>query len=88
VARPARWPQVVRTAYDPDSQLMFATRNAAAQAPEWQGVDTRVTPELAGPAHAETDWGTYRHDGAGPCRTRHAPGRTVRIYPGPRQRLA
>ncbi|MFC9498416.1 SCO6880 family protein [Streptomyces sp. NPDC056982] len=56
--------QVVRTAYDPDSQLMFATRNAAAQAPEWQGVEPGVTPELAGPAHAETDWGTYRHDGA------------------------
>ncbi|MFE1455891.1 PrgI family protein [Streptomyces sp. NPDC048405] len=56
--------QVVRTAYDPQAQLMLATRNAAAQAPDWQGLEPGVAPELAGPAYAETDWGTYRHDGA------------------------
>jgi hypothetical protein len=55
--------QVVRTAYDPEAQLMLATR-AAAQTPEWQGLPAGLDPQLAGPAHAETDWGTYRHDGA------------------------
>ncbi|MDG9723769.1 hypothetical protein QC283_13310 [Streptomyces sp. DH41] len=55
---------VVRTAYDPEAQLMLATRNSAAQAPDWQGLEPGVAPELAGPAYAETDWGTYRHDGA------------------------
>lgn len=56
--------QVVRTAYDPEAQLMLATRNAAAQTPDWQGLEPGVAPELAGPAYAETDWGTYRHDSA------------------------
>ncbi|MCG0066007.1 PrgI family protein [Streptomyces tricolor] len=56
--------QVVRTAYDPEAQMMLATRNAAAQSPDWQGLPSGVDPQLAGPAYAETDWGVYRHDGA------------------------
>lgn len=56
--------QTVRTAYDPDAQLELATRNAAAQEPGWTGTPAGVDPALAGPAAAETGWGTYQHDGA------------------------
>ncbi|MCC8338938.1 PrgI family protein [Streptomyces sp. R1] len=60
--------ETVRTAYDPEAQVMLARRAAQAQdqpgdssAP---GLQAGVDPDLAGPAFAETDWGTYRHDGA------------------------
>jgi hypothetical protein len=56
--------QVVRTAYDPEAQLALATRATASQTPDWTGLAPGVDPQLAGPAYAETDWGTYRHDGA------------------------
>ncbi|WP_371801579.1 SCO6880 family protein [Streptomyces sp. NBC_01732] len=56
--------QAIRTAYDPESQLALAASNAAAQDTHWEGVEPGVDPELAGPAAAETGWGTYRHDGA------------------------
>ncbi|WP_406475695.1 PrgI family protein [Streptomyces sp. NBC_01615] len=56
--------QTVRTAYDPEAQLMLATRNAEAQSADWHGLEAGVDPQLAGPARTETDWGTYRHDGA------------------------
>jgi hypothetical protein len=56
--------QVIRTAYDPDSVAELAMRNAAAATPSWKGVAPGVDPSLAGPAAAETSWGTYRHDGA------------------------
>ncbi|WP_405805622.1 PrgI family protein [Streptomyces sp. NBC_00210] len=56
--------QTVRTAYDPDAQLTLATRNAAAEEKDWTGTAPGVDPALAGPAAAETGWGTYRHDGA------------------------
>lgn len=56
--------QVIRTAYDPDSVAELAMRNAAAAARTWEGVEPGVDPDLAGPAAAETSWGSYRHDGA------------------------
>ncbi|TLQ38934.1 SCO6880 family protein [Streptomyces marianii] len=56
--------QAVRTAYEPTAQLELATRNAAAQNPDWTGTPAGVTPELAGPAYAVTNMGTYEHDGA------------------------
>ncbi|GGU44628.1 SCO6880 family protein [Streptomyces violascens] len=61
---PRKVAQTVRTGYDPEAQLMLATRNAAAQAPTWQGTEAGVEPALAGPAAAEAGWGTYQHDGA------------------------
>jgi hypothetical protein len=56
--------QAVRTAYDPEAQLMLAQRATDAAAPEWTGVEPGLDPDLAGPAQAESSWGTYRHDGA------------------------
>ncbi|MEU8828908.1 SCO6880 family protein [Streptomyces sp. NPDC048636] len=56
--------QAVRTAYDPEAQLMLATRKAAAESQEWEGTPPGMDPALAGPASAETSWGTYQHDGA------------------------
>ncbi|WP_328928171.1 PrgI family protein [Streptomyces sp. NBC_00190] len=56
--------ETIRTAYDPDAQVMLATRKAAAGIEGWQGVEPGVEPALAGPAYAETGMGTYQHDGA------------------------
>lgn len=61
---PRKVAQSVRTAYDPESQLQLATSNAAAESPGWEGTAPGVDPALAGPAAAETGWGTYQHDGA------------------------
>ncbi|MEW1723855.1 SCO6880 family protein [Streptomyces sp. NPDC093109] len=61
---PRKVAMTVRTAYDPESQLMLATRAVAAEAPGWEGTGPGVDPALAGPAAAETGWGTYQHDGA------------------------
>ncbi|MEN8649709.1 SCO6880 family protein [Streptomyces sp. 21So2-11] len=61
---PRKVAQTVRTAYDPESQMTLATRNASAEAPGWQGLEAGVSPEMAGPAAAEAGWGTYQHDGA------------------------
>ncbi|MFE7751374.1 SCO6880 family protein [Streptomyces sp. NPDC057428] len=61
---PRKVAQSIRTAYDPDAQVAIATTNAAARNPGWEGVEEGVDPALAGPAAAETGWGTYRHDGA------------------------
>ncbi|MFI9332937.1 SCO6880 family protein [Kitasatospora sp. NPDC052868] len=55
---------VIRTAYDPDAQLMLAARAAAASRPGWKGTPAGVDPALAGPSAAETSWTRYRHDGA------------------------
>lgn len=54
----------IRTAYDPDAQLMLADRKAAADEPGWEGAPPGLDPEVAGPAAAEGTWGYYRHDGA------------------------
>ncbi|MEV0780522.1 SCO6880 family protein [Streptomyces sp. NPDC050428] len=54
----------IRTAFDPDAQMMLATQDAAAQTPGWEGTPPGVDPALAGPAAAETNWGIYQHDGA------------------------
>ncbi|MFF3244281.1 SCO6880 family protein [Streptomyces sp. NPDC002870] len=54
----------VRSAYDPDAQMELATRAAAAEEEGWSGLVPGVDPALAGPAAAESGWGTYRHDGA------------------------
>ncbi|MFI7396181.1 SCO6880 family protein [Streptomyces tendae] len=56
--------QVIRTAFDPEAQLALSARSTAADDPTWQGAPKGVTPELAGPAATETNWGLYRHDGA------------------------
>ncbi|MET8129369.1 SCO6880 family protein [Streptomyces sp. NPDC005065] len=60
--------QTVRTAYDPEAQVMLARRGAQAQARAEDGsapgLPAGLDPDLSGPAFAETDWGTYRHDGA------------------------
>ncbi|MFE5029846.1 SCO6880 family protein [Streptomyces sp. NPDC056656] len=56
--------RTVRTAYDPEAQVMLARRAAQAQHDGHEGLTAGVDPDLAGPAHAETAWGTYRHDGA------------------------
>ncbi|MFD9033295.1 SCO6880 family protein [Streptomyces sp. NPDC059567] len=56
--------RTLRTAYEPTSQVEFATRAAAAQQPDWQGTESGVAPELAGPAYAVTGMGAYEHDGA------------------------
>ncbi|MFD5489468.1 SCO6880 family protein [Streptomyces virginiae] len=61
---PRKVAQTVRTAYDPEAQQGLATRNAAAQNPNWTGTPPGLDPDLAGPAAAETAWGVYRHDGA------------------------
>ncbi|WP_328741259.1 PrgI family protein (plasmid) [Streptomyces erythrochromogenes] len=61
---PRKVAQTVRTAYDPEAQQDLATRNAAAQSPDWTGTPPGLDPDLAGPAAAETAWGVYRHDGA------------------------
>ncbi|MDP5317400.1 SCO6880 family protein [Streptomyces poriferorum] len=61
---PRKVAQTVRTAFDPDAHVSLATSNAAAQTPGWHGTEEGVDPSLAGPAAAETGWGTYRHDGA------------------------
>jgi hypothetical protein len=61
---PRKVAQVIRTAYDPEAQLMLAARNAAAENPAWTGAAPGVDPALAGPAAAETSWGHYQHDGA------------------------
>ncbi|MCX5278076.1 SCO6880 family protein [Streptomyces virginiae] len=61
---PRKVAQVIRTAYDPHSQLEFADRNAAARDADWQGTPPGVDPALAGPSAAETGWSVYRHDGA------------------------
>ncbi|MYZ33636.1 MULTISPECIES: SCO6880 family protein [unclassified Streptomyces] len=61
---PRKVAMTVRTAYDPEAQLMLATRATAAQAPAWEGLEPGVDPALAGPGAAETGWGTYQHDGA------------------------
>ncbi|MGW6979598.1 SCO6880 family protein [Streptomyces sp. NPDC054932] len=61
---PRKVAATVRTAYDPEAQQMLATRNAAAQAPDWTGTAPGVDVDLAGPAATETVWGVYRHDGA------------------------
>ncbi|GHF47795.1 hypothetical protein GCM10010218_31520 [Streptomyces mashuensis] len=56
--------QAIRTAYDPEAQLMLSSRNTSAENPEWTGTPRGVDPALAGPAAAESGWGLYRHDGA------------------------
>ncbi|WP_225844926.1 SCO6880 family protein [Streptomyces sp. HPF1205] len=61
---PRELAQVIRTGYDPDAVAELAMRNAAVGAPDWEGVRAGVDPDLAGPAAAETSWGSYRHDGA------------------------
>lgn len=61
---PRQLAQVIRTAYDPEAVAELAMRNAAAGSRTWEGVSPGLDPELAGPAAAETSWGTYRHDGA------------------------
>lgn len=61
---PRKLAATVRTAYDPEAQLMLASRAAAADAPDWSGVEEGIDPAVAGPAAAEAGWGTYQHDGA------------------------
>ncbi|QKV94929.1 PrgI family protein [Streptomyces sp. NA02950] len=61
---PRKVAQAIRTAYDPEAQLMLAARNTAAHEPTWEGTPPGVDPAVAGPAAAETGWGVYRHDGA------------------------
>ncbi|WP_326690302.1 MULTISPECIES: SCO6880 family protein [unclassified Streptomyces] len=61
---PRKVAQAIRTAYDPESQLMLAARNNAAQESTWEGAPPGLDPAVAGPAAAETSWGVYRHDGA------------------------
>ncbi|MFJ5645869.1 SCO6880 family protein [Streptomyces sp. NPDC093223] len=56
--------QVIRTAFDPESQLALSARNSAADGPNWTGASKGLDPELAGPAATETVWGLYKHDGA------------------------
>lgn len=54
----------VRTAYDPDAQLMVAARKAANEDPDYRGTPAGVDPSLAGPAFAEYSMRSYQHDGA------------------------
>ncbi|MEU1826660.1 SCO6880 family protein [Streptomyces abikoensis] len=61
---PRELAQVIRTGYDPDSVSEMAMRNGAAEQRTWEGVEPGADPELAGPAAAQTAWGTYQHDGA------------------------
>lgn len=61
---PRRVAQVIRTAYDPHSQLELAARNEGSRDTDWQGNKPGVDPDLAGPSAAETGWAVYRHDGA------------------------
>lgn len=61
---PRELAQVIRTAYDPGAVAELAMRNAAASTRTWEGVEPGLDPDLAGPAAAETAWGSYRHDGA------------------------
>lgn len=61
---PRQLAQVIRTAYDPDAVAEMAVRATAAAVRTWEGVPAGVDPDLAGPAAAETAWGSYRHDGA------------------------
>ena len=60
---PRELAQAIRVAYDPDSVAEMALRNTAAGMPDWTGLPAGTTPDLAGPAAAETFWRTYRHDG-------------------------
>ncbi|MFG3229383.1 SCO6880 family protein [Kitasatospora sp. NPDC048194] len=64
VLSPRRVAEVIRSAFDPEAQLMLAARAAAATNPGHKGLPAGVDPALAGPAAAETSWGVYRHDGA------------------------
>ncbi|MET9933808.1 MULTISPECIES: SCO6880 family protein [unclassified Streptomyces] len=61
---PRKVAQVIRTAYDPHSQLEFAGLDATVRDADWQGLQPGTDPALAGPAAAETGWAVYRHDGA------------------------
>ncbi|MQY15140.1 hypothetical protein SRB5_53180 [Streptomyces sp. RB5] len=55
----------IRTAFDPDAQLMIAERKARAEGVDgYRGTTPGVAPELAGPAFAETHRRFYEHDGA------------------------
>ena len=61
--------EVIRTAYDPLSQVSLAARRAAAvQAAaagiRWDGPEPGVRPGAAGPVYAEARPGSYLHDGA------------------------
>ena len=59
--------EVVRTAYDPHSVSTLTARRAAAgnrpDPADDAGPVAGLDPSVAGPAVAETSWGTYRHDG-------------------------
>lgn len=61
--------EVLRTAFDPGSQLPLAARSAAAaQAASvgvaYEGAEPGVSPRAAGPVYAEAKPGSYVHDGA------------------------
>jgi len=60
--------EVIRAAYDPDSQVPLAARRAAAASAAARGMqDTALgsgtVPALAGPVYAEVKPGCYLHDG-------------------------
>jgi hypothetical protein len=61
--------EVIRTAYDPDSQPLLAARRAAAAQAAARGAaegstPPGVSPGQAGPVYAESRPGCYVHDGA------------------------
>ncbi|ATL88787.1 SCO6880 family protein [Streptomyces malaysiensis] len=62
--KPRQLAQAIREAFDPDAVAEMAVRNAAAEQPEWQGVEPGVDPRLAGPAGHEVERSRYLHDGA------------------------
>ncbi len=67
--RPRELAEVIRTAFDPQSDQALAGRryaeeSALAAGREHGGLAAGVDPRLAGPVEAETSWGSYRHDSA------------------------
>lgn len=61
---PRQVAETIRVAFDPDSVSAVAYRNVSATQESWEGTAPGVAPEVAGPAAAETNWGSYKHDGA------------------------
>ena len=61
--------EVIRTAFDPDSQSALAARRARATGAAARGRTAEptppgISPDLAGPVYAESRPGSYVHDGA------------------------
>jgi hypothetical protein len=61
--------EVLRTAFDPDSQFPLAARRAAAMQAAaagipCDGIEPGISPGAAGPVYAEARPGSYVHDGA------------------------